>query len=137
MVLAQWTAHPARRRPRDVALVAAVVLLSTGAVVAWLQSLVFAAIAAGLLLGSVAPFWLPTRYRLTDAGIEQRRGLGRRARRWSELRRLAVGRDAALVSPLARPSWLDRYRGLVVLFDGGDRDAIVRILQERVGGGAR
>ncbi len=134
VVLAKWTAHPAKRRPRDVALVAAVVLLAAAAVVGALESLFLAALAVVILLVSVAPFLLPTHYVLSDDGIQQRCGLRTRERAWSELRRLSVGRDAALVSPFASPSWLDRRRGFIVMFDGGDRGEIVDILQQRVRG---
>jgi hypothetical protein len=136
MVLETWTAHPARRRPRDVALVAAVVLLTAGGVLGTFQSALFATIATAILIASVAPFLFPTRYVLTDLGIEQHRAFRSRARPWGELRRLQVGSEAALVSPFARPSALDRYRGIIVMFDGVDRERrerIVHLLRERVG----
>jgi len=132
MVLTQWTAHPAKRRPRDVALVGAVVLLTMGAVLTAFESLFFTALAAVILVVAVAPFLFPTRYTLTDQGIEERRLLRSRSRAWRDMRRLQVGEGAALVSPFSRPSWLDRYRGLVLMFDGGDRDAIVEILRDKV-----
>ncbi len=37
-----------------------------------------------------------------------------------------------LLSPFARPTWLDRYRGVLVMFDGGDRDAIVAAARARL-----
>jgi hypothetical protein len=132
MVLASWTAHPARRRPRDVALVAAVVLLTAGGVIGTFQSLYLGFLAVVILLASVAPFLFPTHYTLSDDGIEQRRAFRSRSRSWDELRRLTIGRDAALVSPFARPNWLDRYRGFVLLFDGADRDDVVDILERKV-----
>ena len=136
MILAAWTAHPARRRPRDVVLVAAVTLLTAGAVLASLESAWLSLLSVIILLVATAPFLLPTRYTITDLGIEEQRGLRRRARRWADLRRLQVGREAALVSPFARPNWLDRYRGLIVLLDGADRDEVVGILKARVRGDA-
>lgn len=132
MVLARWTAHPARRRPRDIALVTAVVLLTMGAVVTSLESAFLAILAAAIIVVSVAPFLFPTHYALTDEGVEERRLWSTKARRWKDLRRVEVGRAAALVSPLARRSWLDRHRGLILYLDGADREQVVRILAERV-----
>lgn len=132
MPLAEWTAHPARSRPDRVWLVACVVLLTAGAVLASLQSAFLAALAVVILLVAVAPFLFPTRYVLTEDGIEERRLGRRRARRWEDLRRLQVGPGAALVSPFARKSWLDRHRGLIVMFDGADRDAVVAVLREKI-----
>jgi hypothetical protein len=128
-----WTAHPARRRPQQIALVAAVVLLSAWAVMVTLDSAYLALLAAVLLVLAVAPFWLPTHYRLDDDGVEERRWPRRRFRAWRELRRIEIGPGAALVSPFARRHALDRMRGLIVYFDGGPRDRIVAALQAGVG----
>lgn len=127
-----WTAHPARRRPRDLALVVAVVSITMAAVLMSFESLLLAAVAGAILLLAVAPFLLPTRYEITDAGIAAARAFVRRERRFADLRRLEVGARAALVSPFARPSLLDRTRGLTILFDGADRDRVVEILQGKL-----
>ncbi|MCE9577704.1 MAG: hypothetical protein K8W52_31425 [Deltaproteobacteria bacterium] len=128
----RWTAHPAKRRPRDVALVAAVVLLSSWAVMVSLRSFFLAGLAAVILLVSVAAFLAPTHYALTDDGVELRR-LGRRSfRPWAELRRAQIGPGAALLSPFARPHRLDRYRGLMVFFDGADRAQVIAAVRTRL-----
>ncbi|MEZ4399898.1 MAG: hypothetical protein R3B06_07755 [Kofleriaceae bacterium] len=131
-----WTSHPARRRPDQVALVVAVVLLSSWTVLVTLEAPGLALLAAVLLIVAVAPFWLPTRYRFDDEGVEERRWPRRRYRRWAELRRVDVGGRGLLLSPFARPRWLDRYRGLAVSFDGGDRAAIIAAARAKIGGAA-
>lgn len=132
MVLARWTAHPARRRPRDLALVVAVVLLTSGAVLGSLESPLLCALSAMFLVVAVAPFLFPTHYTLTDVAVSAERVWRHRSRAWSELRRLEIGPGAALVSPFARPSWLDRYRGIIVMFDGADRAQVIAIVRERM-----
>jgi hypothetical protein len=136
MELARWTAHPARSRPRDLALLVAVLLLTAGAVLSAFESLYLTVLAVVILLLGVSQFLFPTRYVLTDEGVEERRLLQTRTRRWSDLRRFQVGPGAALVSPFAEPTWLDRYRGLMLYLDGADRQRVVEILEERVGSGA-
>ena len=128
----RWTAHPARRRPQDIFLVAAVVLISAWAVLVTLDSLLLAALAAIFLVLSVTAFLAPTHYRLDDDGVEERRLWGSKRRAWTELRRLQIGPGAALVSPFARPSWLDRKRGVYLYLDGAQRDEVVKILEERI-----
>lgn len=136
VILVEWTAHPAKHRPRDVALVASVALIFCGVVLSSLHSLWLTALAALVLVLALAPFLFPTRYQLTDEGVFERR-LGRwRGRKWDELRRVQVGPGAALVSPFAAPHRLDRYRGMLLYFDGGDRDSIVDILRGKVDGTA-
>lgn len=120
-------------------LVVAVVLVSAWAVLIALESAFLAALAVVILLVSVSPFLVPTHYRIGDDGVEERRLWTRKRRAWSDLRRLQVGPGAALVSPFARPSWLDRHRGLLLYFDGLDasgRERVLGLLRERVAGGA-
>ncbi len=128
----EWTAHPARKRPQDVMLAVCVVTLTAWAVLIGLGSPWLALVAACLLVVAIAPFLLPTRYRLDADGIAERRLWMTRSRRWADLRRIDVGRGAALVSPYGQPRWLDRYRGIIVYFDGAERDAVIRALEERI-----
>ena len=130
-----WTAHPARRRPDQLALIAAVVMLSAWAVMVTLESPWLAVLAAVFLVAATGSFLFPTHYTLDERGVEQRRFTGRRFRPWEELRRVQVGPAAALVSPFAKPSWMDRTRGFVLYFDGLDADAksrVVELLKMRV-----
>lgn len=128
-----WTAHPAARRPKDAMLAAFVITLAMYAVLAGSQSAWLAVLAGVVLVAASAPFLLRTHYRLDAEGVSERRGFVTRARKWSELRRVIVGRDAALVSPYAHARWLDRYRGITIYFDGGDRAAVVAELEAHLG----
>jgi hypothetical protein len=117
-------------------LAAFVVLATAYAVLVGLGSALLAALASILIALSIAPFLLPTRYRIDGERLSERRLLVHRSRPWSELRRVEVGAAAARVSPYARPRWLDRYRAITVILpepgDGADRAEVVRALRERV-----
>ena len=128
----EWTAHPVKRRPHDLMLVAMVVLFASWAVLVSLESAFLAALAGVILIVSVLPFLAPTRYRLDDDGVSERRLGRRRFRAWRDLRRLQIGPGAALVSPFARRNWLDRYRGVLLYLDGADRERVVQILRARI-----
>jgi hypothetical protein len=132
----EWTAHPARRRPQDAMLAACVILVAAYAILVSLQSAWLAVLAVLFLLAAIAPFLVPTRYRLDAEQLVERRLFVTRSRRWSELRRVEIGKTAALVSPYREPRWLDRYRGITMILplpgDGADRESVVRELRERV-----
>ena len=128
----QWTAHPARRRPHHVALLIAVTLFAAYAVLIALQSFFLCGLAVAMLLASTASFWLPTHYQLDDVGVCERRWGRRRFRPWGDMRRLVVGPTAALLSPFGRPHALDRLRGMMIYFDDGPRDEIVRRMRAHV-----
>ncbi len=131
-VLASWTAHPARRRPRDLALVVAVVAITMAVVLTSFESLPLALLAGAVLAIAVAPFLLPTRYVVTDEAIEVARGLRRVRRRFADLRRVEIGDELAVLSPFPTPRRLDRFRALVVFLDGADRERVAAILRARV-----
>jgi hypothetical protein len=130
-----WTAHPARRRPDQLALVGAVVLLSAWAVMVTLASPFLALLAAVILVFATGSFLFPTHYKIDERGVEQRRFSGTRFRPWEELRRVQVGPGAALVSPFASPTWMDRHRGFLLYFDGldeGGKQKVVDLLKLRL-----
>jgi len=126
-----WTAHPAKERPRDLALFACVLFMTLGATLMAFNSLFLTTLAGFILTIGVSQFLFPTHYSLSDWGVEAKGLVRTKARRWAELRRYEVGKGAALVSPLARRSWLDRYRGIILMFDSTNRDRIVNALNQR------
>ena len=128
----EWTAHPARRRPQDLMLFVAVAMFSAYAVLVSLESGFLAALAIVILVITVTPFLAPTRYRLDGDGVSERRLGRKRFRAWTDLRRVQIGRGAALVTPFAKKSWMDRYRGIMLYLDGADRDRVVGLLRARI-----
>jgi len=132
VVLKQWKAHPAKERPKDVALVVAVVFLTAGAVLMSLQSLFLTLLAVIILVVAVSAFLFPTHYTITDVDVTEHRLWTRKARRWRDLRRAQVGQGAVLVSPFAHPSWMDRYRGLVLMYGGADKDELVELVKKQL-----
>jgi hypothetical protein len=132
LAIYEWTAHPARRRPQDLMLFVAVAMFSAYAVLVSLDSAFLAALAIVILVITVMPFLAPTRYRLDGDGVSERRLGRKRFRAWTDLRRVQIGRGAALVTPFAKKSWMDRYRGIMLYLDGADRDRVVGLLRARI-----
>lgn len=108
--------------------------MTAGAVLMSLQSLFLTVLAVFILLVAVSAFLFPTRYVITDVDVSEQRLWTRKSRRWRDLRRVQVGQGAVLVSPFASPSWMDRYRGLVLMYGGADRDELVELIKQRVAG---
>ena len=129
----EWTAHPAKERPRDVALVLCVFCLTMAATLIAFQSLFLTGLAAVILTLGISSFLLPTTYSLSEWGVEAKGMVRKRARGWSELRRYEIGKEAVLVSPFAKKTRLDRYRGMVLLLGNADRDQVVRMLELNLG----
>ena len=128
-----WTAHPAKERPRDVALVLCVLFLTLGATLVSFNSLFLTLLAGTILIIGLGSFLFPTHYSLNEWGVEAQGMLRKRGRRWRELRRYQIGPGAVLVSPFAQPTWLDRYRGMILQLAGADREKVSAMLESQLG----
>jgi len=132
VVLKDWTAHPAKERPKDVFLVVAVLFLTGGAVLMSFQSVFLTLLAVVILVVAVSSFLFPTRYTITDVDVSEKRLWVNKSRRWEDLRRVQVGVGAVMVSPFANPSWMDRYRGLILMYGRTNKDELVTIIKKQV-----
>lgn len=132
----EWRVHPAReRRAATLALLAVLAAILAAVWVAFSDPLLLLLSVA--ILGSALGSWfLPTTYRLDDEGASERRTGWRRARRWSEVRSAYADRRGVTLSPFAKPSWLEPYRGIRLLF-AGNRDEVLSAIEERAPGACR
>ena len=128
----KWRAHPFRdEAPRSYAVAAALLALCAVMNLAfggWLWTF----LAACLLFGSLARWFLPTEYRLDSDGVEVR-FLGRRVRRaWSSFRNLYPHSVGLHLSPFDRPSGLDPFRGLFLRYGDGVGPAVEAYCRARI-----
>jgi len=111
-----WPVHPARQRPLATLAVSFALILIWSLVYLVTQSWGYVLLAIILLLVSLSQFFLPVTFRVVERGV-RREFVGQVVERsWSEVRRIIEDRNGVLLSPFARPSWLDSYRGLYLRF---------------------
>lgn len=146
----EWTLNPWREHSRATMAGSVLVTALLALVAAFPETVGVPPVALAVLLlmvgGSLGPVWWPSRFRLDDAGIAARQPFVWRRIPWSDVRRasfqpgrpggwLGLGRapESLFVSPLARPSRLDAYRGMHLdLPAGAARDALVAELGRRL-----
>ena len=86
---------------------------------------------AVFLIGSLRRFLFPTRYRLTTSGIEIRQAIGKVMRKWSDFKRADFDRNGIFLSPFAKSSRLENYRGLFLPYPT-ERERLEGIVRERI-----
>jgi len=125
-----WRSFPlADDYPRSLLLVAAVVAICVVAAVVF-GGAGYGLIALALLALSLGRYFVPTDYELDAEGATIRLlGQARRVA-WPEVRRVSVGRQGVFLSPFARPSRLDSFRGALLRF-AGNADEVVSFVQRR------
>ena len=84
-----------------------------------------------LLGGSVAPYFAPTRYKMTEEGVEAFQFFHTTRKTWESFRSYYEDKKGVLLSPFDRPSRLENYRGLYLRF-GGRRDEVMTYIKRRL-----
>ncbi len=125
----EWSFNPWRDRPLG-ALAAALMTLAMCLLIASLDEPALVRIVLVLaVLGTLSPVLSPARCRVDGEGVQMRGPFGTARRRWSELRRAAARPAGLLVSPYARPHWLDPYRGLLLPVPAHGRERLIDALR--------
>jgi hypothetical protein len=115
-----------------VALVVALAVIAAFAWLAaeWMESWGWGMFAAVLMIALLNRFFFPSEYRIDSTGISARHGLTRQRLRWPDVRRFVHDAHGGYLSTRARPSTLDAFRGVHLLFDRDRQTAIERIQRE-------
>lgn len=127
-----WTVHPLVQEPwpRSLALMAAIAAFAAVAAVG-MGGAGYAVISVVVLCASLSRYWLPTHYGLDDTGVWVEHLGQRRCWAWRDLRRWQRVRGGVVLSPLARNSRLDAFRGAYLRC--GDRQAeVVEFVAQRL-----
>ena len=127
----EWTSHPLRQKPGKALLFWIVAGFVLGIVYAAFRTVGWVILAALFLIGSLRRFLFPTRYRLTTSGIEIRQAIGKVMRKWSDFKRADFERNGVFLSPFAKSSRLENYRGLFLPYPT-ERERLEGIVRERM-----
>lgn len=126
-----WDINFGREQPgkRTVVLLAATVA-AVGAVI-FFNNLLLALFAFGAVIGLTLELFVPARYQLTASEVQARVGWSVTALEWSRVRRVIDLGDAVRLSPLAKASRLDEFRGVLLRFNGNRDEVFARINEFR------
>lgn len=127
-----WTAHPLLQESpaRSVALGGIILAFSVLAASA-LGHPLFAVLSVAVLAASMSRYLLPTHYTLDETGVICRHLFRHRRLPWSQIRRVDVHRDGLFMSPFARSSRMDSFRGVFLRFHRND-EAVTAFAQAHV-----
>jgi hypothetical protein len=128
----QWVSWPLRdETPRRTILLFAVIGLTVA--LSAMMSLFAGLLAALLLFVLLGPYFLPTRYEVSERGVEKRFPMFNRSRSWDVYKRYAVLKDGVFLGTFVAPSRLDSFRGDFLRFNGQtDRERVLSLVRQRV-----
>ncbi|MBC8101584.1 MAG: hypothetical protein H7Z41_03240 [Cytophagales bacterium] len=128
-VLLAWRTHRLRENPRLLGLV----MMAYGvALLLWLFLFphpLTLILPLGALTSAMAEYLFPVSYRLTTRGARASCFLTHLSLDWSEVKRARYGEDGAFLSPFARASRLDQFRGIRLRFAEGNEEAVLETVR--------
>lgn len=128
----EWTCHPVKRRPLVSVLVTLFILVVVAIVFYTTASRAFGVLAAVVMLASLAKFYFPTTYRLTHDRITIKTTTQTLRKDWSIYRSCYPDKNGILLSPFVRPSRLENFRGIYLMFNN-NRDEVTSFVKAHIG----
>jgi hypothetical protein len=122
-----WSLHLAARRPRRAVAALSVIALASLVAGYGFGSPLLGVLACLLLIASVSDYLFPLRFVLSESGVEARSLVHRRRMSWSQVKSVRRDNLGVKLSPLARPSRLEAYRGIYLWFEGNAEDVMAFI----------
>ncbi len=123
-----WSVHLMREKPAKVLLLVPFVVLSLVICYSTFHSLLFLAVVLFLFSSSLADFFFPVRYEISDIGASSRTLFSRTFIAWDRVARYYLDDAGIKLSPLANQGRLEAYRGVYLRF-GGRKDEVIAVVR--------
>ncbi len=119
-----WRVHPLRANwRRSTLLLHFLLLLFLG--IYWLFQSVFVTLLSAIFVtGSLYRYFVPFRYELHEHQLIVMAPFYRLTKSWSDFRSFYVDNNGVLLSPFAKPSRLENFRGVYVRFDANQSEVV-------------
>lgn len=130
-ILLEWTVFPVAES-RSKAMIAVITPPAAMMVIYLLMhSWLWAILGLLLLFSSEFPFFLKSSYMFDEQGVTMKRGGMSLSRKWEQINSYYPDKNGVLLSPFARQTWLENFRGLYLQY-GKHKDEILRILDDKL-----
>lgn len=126
-----WKVHPFRENwTRSTLLLLFLLFLFSG--IYWLfQSVIVALLSAIVVTSSLYRYFVPFRYELHEHQLVVTAPLYRLTKPWDTFRSFYIDKNGVLLSPFAKPSRLENFRGVYVRF-GANRSEVLDFIQNKI-----
>lgn len=126
-----WKVHPLRENwTRSTLLL--LFLLSLYSSIYWLfQSVSVALLSAIVVTSSLYRYFVPFRYELYEHQLVVTAPLYRLTKPWDTFRSFYIDKNGVLLSPFAKPSRLENFRGVYVRF-GANRAEVLDFIKDKI-----
>ncbi|MFH2047836.1 MAG: hypothetical protein ABIJ12_00160 [bacterium] len=127
----EWRCHPATRKPWVTLGVSVFVLVISMLVFAATDSKGFSFLSLLVMFASLAKYYFPTCYRMTDEKISIKTTTQTLHKEWKIFRSFYPDKNGVLLSPFVRPTRMENFRGLYVMFSN-NRDEVMEYVKAHI-----
>jgi hypothetical protein len=112
----EWVCHPAKKN--RLITVAVTVFIAIVIIVVYMltYSVFFTILGFVIMTASLAAFYFPTGYKMTENEIIVKTTMQKLHKKWSQYRSCYPDKNGVLLSPFVRPSRLENFRGTYIRF---------------------
>ena len=129
--LLSWKIHMARRNPSRAIAVAVLILICSYFIYYTMEDFFFTFIATFVLIIMVLPYYLPTTYILTEAGVRRKMLFSNQDRAWSEFNRYDTDKNTIKLYTMKQSSRLDNYRSFLLICNK-NKEQVVEIVEKQL-----
>lgn len=127
-----WISHPLKKsKKRALYLILALFLIWSLVFWATAYSWVFLFLAVVILMSSLSPFFFPTRFELTEDKVRVFFLAVKKEKAWSEFRSYYPDKNGVFISPFAKPSRLENYRGIYLRYEG-NKETVLNFVKSKI-----
>jgi len=127
----EWVCHPAKRNKKVTLAVSVFIVILVIVVYYATYSVWFTILGFLILTGSLAGFYFPSHYRFTDDKIYIKTTMQTLEKKWSQYRSYYPDKNGVLLSPFARPSRLENFRGIYIKF-WNNKDEVLAVVGDKI-----
>ena len=127
-----WTVHPLRDNWKRSALLLLFLVLLFSSIYWSFRSISITILSAIFLISSLHRYFVPSRYEFHDDCLVVTSLSRRITKPWFDFHSFYVDLNGVLLSPFAKPSRLENFRGVYVRFGSSPPDEIVDFIQRKV-----
>ncbi|MBC8202000.1 MAG: hypothetical protein H8E86_08130 [Planctomycetes bacterium] len=125
----QWRVRPAKLH-KTKAIWASIFIVAVGLAIASSGILLGIAL-VGVLVGTQAIFFFTTAYSIDEKGLVAKFPLRKKQYSWEQVRRVKFFKEACILFTRKKPSNLDGWTGITVMY-GDNRDEVIRSIKSHL-----
>jgi len=130
-IILDWICHPAKRNMKVTVGVSILIAILVVVVYYATFSVWFTILGFLILTGSLAGFYFPSHYQFTKDKIIIKTKMQTLEKKWSQYRSYYSDKNGVLLSPFARPSRLENFRGIYIKF-WYNKEEVMAIVKDKI-----